>query len=133
MLFGMLFGKYGRFDMVACQHDDSNKNIRFNPLLTKKEQLYCIGSFAISIVDFLIWQQRFKQGTMRDKLLGSSFFLASLMSLGAFMEKKKWAKYTEMSKYLLYLFSMTTIGQKEYRENHFVSFVESFISKFNWK
>ena len=58
--FKVLFAnKYGRFSSDTCENNNLSRNIRYDPILTKKQQYYCIFAFVLLVADYLVWAKKF--------------------------------------------------------------------------
>ncbi|ETO22901.1 hypothetical protein RFI_14294 [Reticulomyxa filosa] len=99
-----VLGRSGRFELDACQDDDIHKPLRYNPVLSVRSQIYCSLSFVTILLDYLCFSTVFRQlPSLSSKVVSSLFLFGSLSSLGQFLSKRRWSKFSEMLRHSLLL------------------------------
>jgi len=107
-----VLGRSGRYELDACQDESIHKPLRYNPILSVRSQVYSAFTFVTVLFDYLVFSASFRSmPSTTVKVVSSLYLVGSLMSLGQYLNKNRWSKFSETCKHGLLLYTLCVRGR----------------------
>eukprot|EP01084_Bolivina_argentea_P001228 2262_1 len=112
--FNWIFSSSRFVSEDIIKNKDLSKTIRYDPLLTNAENIYCVMVFVMATVEFLCQGLLLHKG-FKQRAFGAIYCGFSLSSLAQFMNKSKLGKMCELLRWIIILFCIFMNGY--FRQN----------------